>query len=401
MTEFQNKVYSLYSTSNALHPDIWPSLRKFESEIIRMTIKMLNGNKDCCGAVTSGGSESILMAVKAARDYGIKVKGIRVPEVIIPISAHAAFEKASDYFGVKLIKIPVDKETMKVDLSKMRKAITKNTVLLVGSPPNYPSGIIDDIEAIAKMAKERDICCHVDGCLGGFILPWFSKIKGSKIPPFDFSISGVTSMSADTHKYGYAQKGTSVVLFSNKKYRRHMYFVSTDWPGGIYASPTMPGSRPGGVIAVCWAALLTIGKDSYLNIAKEIYQSTRTILEGLKKIEDIKIMGEPLAMVIGFYTEKINIYAVSDAMSRMGWALNSLHRPNGVHLCVTKRTVGKEEKFLNDLRSCIAEVKSDNKLEKEGNAPIYGLASSFPDRTAVKDLISNFLDILLETKEDY
>jgi len=288
-----------------------------------------------------------------------------------------------------------------VDVNKMRKAINSNTILLVGSAPNFPNGMIDDIEEIASIAKQKDICCHVDGCLGGFLLPWFNQIKGSEIPKFDFSVPGVTSMSADTHKYGYAQKGTSVVLFSDKKYRKHMYFVCTDWPGGLYASPSMPGSRPGGLIAVCWAALLTIGKDGYQKTANEIYESSRKILKEIQKIDDIKVMGEPKAMVIAFSAEKFNIFAVSDAMARKGWSLNALHRPNGVHLCVTRKTVGNEDKFIKDLRSCIEEVKDNKSLEKEGNAPLYGLASTFPDRSAVKDLVTNYLDILLETKEDY
>ena len=191
------------------------------------------------------------------------------------------------------------------------------------------------------------------------------------------------------------------MLFSDKKYRKHMYFVSTDWPGGLYASPSMPGSRPGGLIAVCWAALVAMGKEGYMNTAREIFECSKKILSELNKIPDIKVLGNPPAMVLAFAAEGFNIFAVSDAMHRKGWSLNALHRPNSVHLCVTKKTVGKEQKFIDDLKECIDEVKNNMDLAKEGNAPMYGMASSFPDRSAVKDIVYNYLDILLETKEDY
>eukprot|EP01091_Cochliopodium_minus_P009982 TRINITY_DN2580_c1_g1_i1.p1 TRINITY_DN2580_c1_g1~~TRINITY_DN2580_c1_g1_i1.p1 ORF type:complete len:535 (-),score=171.64 TRINITY_DN2580_c1_g1_i1:160-1764(-) len=399
LTEFLNKIYCMYSTSNALHPDIWPSLRKYEAEIIRMTIKMLNGNKDCCGVLTSGGTESILMAIKAARDYGFKEKGISHPEMVVPVTAHAAFEKGASYFKVKLVSIPVG-EDFKVDLRKMKNAINRNTVLLVGSAPNYPHGIIDDIGAIAKMAKENKTLCHVDGCLGGFILPWIQKVKGNKIPPFDFAVDGVTSISADSHKYGYSQKGNSVLVFSDKKYRKHMFFTTTDWPGGLYCSPSVSGSRPGGLIAVTWAVMLFMGKERYLEIATKIYETAQTIKEGVTKIDGIKLMGDPLGFVIAFTASDYNIFSVSDTMAKKGWSLNPIHRPNGVHLCCTNKTVGKEDLFLKDLKESVEIVKNDPLLSKQGNAPVYGLASSFPDRGMIQDLLVGYLDILLETPED-
>lgn len=399
MTDFLNQIYCMYSTSNALHPDIWPSLRKFEAEIIRMAIVMLNGNKNCCGAITSGGTESILMGIKAARDYAKKEKGIDYPEMIIPITAHAAFEKGASYFGIKLIKIPLG-DDFKVDLKKMRSAITKNTVLLVGSAPNYPHGIIDDIEAIGKMAKQNGILCHVDGCLGGFLLPWLRNIKGNKIPKFDFSVEGVTSISADTHKYGYSQKGNSVILFSDKKYRKHMFFSTTDWPGGLYCSPSISGSRPGGLIAVTWAVMISMGKEGYQKVANGIYECAQKIKDGVTKINGLRLLGDPVAFVISFTADDFNIFAVSDTMAKKGWSLNPIHRPNGVHICVTNKTVGKEDLFLSDLKECVEIVRSNPNLAKQGNAPVYGLASSFPDRDMIGDLLIGYMEILLETPED-
>ncbi len=265
-SEFLNRVYCLFSTSNALHPDVWPSLRKMESEVVAMTCRMMRGGPTCCGVITSGGTESLVMAVKAYRDLAAAEKGITAPEMVIPITAHAAFDKAASYLRIKVHWAPV-KEDQTVDVAAMERLCNSNTIMVAGSAPTYPHGMVDDIPAIGALARRRGIGCHVDSCLGGFLLPFLREL-GYAIPEFDFSVPGVTSVSADTHKYGYTQKGTSVIMYASPDIRKYQYFVTVNWPGGLYASPSFAGSRPGGVIAVTWAALVAMGRNGYLERAR-------------------------------------------------------------------------------------------------------------------------------------
>lgn len=222
-TELMNQAYSLFSLSNPLHPDVFPSVRKFEAEIIRMTADMMRGDENVCGAVTSGGTESILMAVKAYRDRAKK----KNPEMIVPVTAHAAFDKAGQYFGVKVVHITLTSD-WKADVSALERAINKNTIMIAGSAPEFAHGMIDPIPEMAAIAMRHNIPFHSDCCLGGYLLPWLRQMGIDKITPFDFGVPGVTSISVDTHKYGYANKGTSVVLFKNEDYRRPMFFVEAN-----------------------------------------------------------------------------------------------------------------------------------------------------------------------------
>jgi len=399
-TEFLSKVYSYFALTNGLHPDLFPSVRKFEAEVIRMTINMLHGGDSCAGTTTSGGTESILMAMKTYRDWARVEKGITEPEFICATTAHAAFDKSAHYFGMKLIHVPVTGD-YECDVAAMEKAITKNTVCLVGSAPAFPHGIIDDITRIAALAKKHKIGCHVDGCLGGFILPFIQQLPGNQIRPWDFAVDGVTSISADTHKYGYAPKGTSVLCFRSAELRKHMYFVATEWPGGIYCSPTMLGSKPGALVAGAWASMVTMGEQGYLKSAKDIWDTTKEIIEGIKDLSpDLYILGDPKAMVVAFASKKYNVYQLSDALTEQGWNLNTLYKPACIHICVTNRHVGKAEKFLESLREALRKVKENPEDVKKDKAAIYGMAATFPDRSMVKDLISIYLDVCLGTSAD-
>jgi len=250
---FLNRVYAIQSQSNPLHPDLWPSATKFEAEIVAMTASMLGGGQAAAdapvaGTVNSGGTESILLAMKTYRDFARARRGIAVPEIVAPVTAHAAFDKAARFFDMPLVRVPVD-ESYRADMGALAAAVTDRTAVVVGSAPNFPHGVIDPIPEIAALAAERGIGCHVDACLGGFILPWAERL-GYPVPPFDFRLPGVTSMSADTHKYGYAAKGSSVVLYRGRDLRQFQYYTVTDWPGGLYLSPTFAGSRPGQSVTV-------------------------------------------------------------------------------------------------------------------------------------------------------
>jgi sphinganine-1-phosphate aldolase len=391
--EFLNKVYAINSQSNPLHADVWPSATKFEAEIVAMTADMLGGaGQDICGTLSSGGTESIMLAMKTYRDRARQEKGITRPEMIVPITAHAAFDKASQYFNIKTVHIPMD-ENFRADVSAARKAITRNTVVIVGSAPSFPHGAIDPIAELSELAREHGIGFHTDACLGGFVLPWAEKL-GYPVPPFDFRLPGVTSMSADTHKYGYAAKGTSVVLYRGKDLLHYQYYTATDWPGGLYFSPTFAGSRPGALSAACWAAMTTIGADGYLAATRKILETAEKIKSGIRKIPELRLLGDSL-FVVAFASDTLDIYKVLDAMAHEGWSLNGLHKPACVHLCVTLRhaQVGVAERFLRDLETAVTHVKA-NPAEKGTMAPVYGMASTMPLRGLVSDMLKKYLDLM-------
>lgn len=395
LTAILTEVYGRCAWANPLHPDVFPHVRKMEAEVVKMCVNIFNGGEDACGSVTSGGTESILMACLSYRQIGYE-KGIRYPEIVAPISCHAAFEKAAYYFRMKLVHVPVDPETRKCDLNAMARAINSNTVVLVASAPQFPHGIIDPVEEIAQLAQKYKLACHVDCCLGGFILP-FMDAAGYPIAPFDFRVPGVTSISADTHKYGYAPKGSSVVLYKSRKLRSNQFFVSTDWQGGIYASPTLAGSRAGAVVAACWAALMYMGKSGYINATRKVIETTRKIEAALLEVNDIFIFGKPQVSVIAIGSKVFDIYLLSSALTQRGWNLNSLQLPPSIHICCTLRHTkeGVADQLITDIKECITDIMKRPEEKATGSAAIYGLAQSIPDRNLVKDIALAFLDACL------
>jgi glutamate/tyrosine decarboxylase-like PLP-dependent enzyme len=398
---FLDRVYALHSQSNPLHADIWPSAGKFEAEIVAMTAAMLNGSgaegeSRVSGTVTSGGTESIVLAMKAYRDYGRRVRGIARPEVVVPASAHAAFDKARDILGLRVIKVPVAAD-LRADVAAMARAITRRTVALVGSAPSFPHGVIDPIPQLAELAGARGVGLHVDACLGGFVLPFAARLlPAGQVPAFDFRLPAVTSMSADPHKYGYAAKGVSVVLYRGAELRRQQYFVNTDWSGGLYFSPTFAGSRPGGLSAACWAAMVNLGDAGYLDATRRILASAAEARAAIAAIPGLRVLGDPL-WVIAFEGEGFDIYRVLDLMNARGWSLNGLQRPPAVHLCVTLRHTqpGVIARFAAELGAAVAEVKA-SPPRPGGMAPVYGMAGKFPVRGAVAELLRRYVDKLYE-----
>ena len=392
--DFLNEVYAINSQSNPMHFDTWPSSVKFEAEIVAMTANMLgaDGTEDeIAGTVSSGGTESILLAMKTYREWGRVEKWITRPEMIVPTTAHAAFDKASQFFNIKAIRVPVG-DDFRADVKATRAAITKNTVVIVGSAPPFPHGIVDPIEELSELAREHNIGFHTDACLGGFVLPWAEKL-GYPVPPFDFRLPGVTSMSADTHKYGYAAKGTSVVLYRGSKLRRHQYYMITDWPGGLYLSPTLAGSRPGALSAACWAAMISIGEKGYLEATRRILETADLLKKAINEMPELYVFGNPL-FNIAFASHELDIYAISDQMGQRGWGLNGLQHPPGVHLCLTLRHTqpGLAEHFIVDLQESVEWVRNHpNQVGSMG--PIYGMASNVALGGAVRDILKDVLDI--------
>lgn len=396
--EFLNQVYAITSQSNPLHSDLWPSVSKFEAEIIEMTATMLSSkmtDDPICGTVTSGGTESILLAMKTYRDFAKVSKNINKPEVIVPVTAHAAFDKACQYFNIKMRHIPVN-EYFQADIHEVKKAVNKNTIAIVGSAPSFPHGTIDPIEEMSAIALEHHIGFHTDACLGGFVLP-FAEKSGFDVPLFDFRLKGVTSISADTHKYGYAAKGTSVVMYRGENLRHFQYYTVTDWPGGLYFSPTFAGSRPGALSAACWASLLSIGEKGYLEATQKIMAAADEIKQGISEIPELYILGKPL-WVIAFGSNELNIYRVLDEMTQKGWSLNGLHNPSCIHIATTLRHTreGITERFIKDLKKAVEKVKTTPDTKK-GMAPVYGMAATLPARGIVSDILKKYLDTYYKT----
>jgi sphinganine-1-phosphate aldolase len=386
---FLARAYALHSQHNPLHVDLWPSTTKLEAEIVAMTAALLGGGEDVTGVVSSGGTESIMLAVKAHRDRA----GVEAPQMVLPETAHAAFDKAAHCFGVEARKVPVGPD-MRADVAATRDAVTDRTVLIVGSAPSFPHGVIDPIQELSELARSRGIGFHTDACLGGFLLP-FAERLGHPVPPFDFRLPGVSSMSADTHKFGYAAKGTSVVLYRGDELRHAQYFAFTDWPGGLYMTPTFAGSRPGALSAACWAALVSLGVDGYTDAARRILEAAAVIRRGIEAIDGLRVLGDPL-FCIAFATEddELAVYRVMDAMTARGWSLNGLHHPPAVHICTTLRHAqpGVPERFVDDLRASLEEVRRAPEAEG-GMAPVYGMAATLPDRGAVAGMLKGFMDM--------
>ena len=395
---FLTEAYEAFAHSNVLQRDMYPSSTKLEGEIVAMTLAMLHGESasDACGVLTSGGSESLMTAVYTYREWGREAKGITEPEMIWPLTAHCALDKGAHYFGVKVHRAPVT-DDYRADVAWIADHINANTVALVGSAGNYPHGVIDPIAELGALALEHDIGFHVDGCLGGFILPWGEKL-GYDIPRWDFRVPGVTSISADTHKYGYALKGTSVLTYSRKDLRKHQYFTVGGWPGGIYLSPGMAGSRSGGLIAATWASMVSQGEAGYLKVAGGIFETATKLREGIEGIPELKILGDPYFLV-AFTSNEVGIYHVNDALAEKGWRLNGLQLPDALHFCITRpnTSAGLIEKFLDDLRQSVAEAKAlpPDAVPKSG--ALYGLSGSGAEGVAmVEDLLAGALDAFYE-----
>lgn len=401
LTDLMTKVYGLAAWTNPLHPDAFPGVRKMEAEIVKICCDLFHGDANSCGCVTSGGTESIVLACKAYRDYARDVKGIENPNMVVPITAHAAFDKAAAMLDMQIIHVPVDPKTQRVDTRKMKSLLNSSTCMLVGSAPQFPHGSMDDIETIASLGLKYDIPVHVDACLGGFLVV-FMKDAGFPLKPFDFSVKGVTSISADTHKYGYAPKGSSVILYSKPEYRHQQWFTFPDWPGGIYATATIAGSRPGGIIAACWAALLSYGYQGYVDATRSIIQTTKQIAKDISKINGIHIIGEPDVSVIAFGSDHFNIYGLSDGLSKRGWNLNVLQFPSAIHICVTllHTQSGVAERFVSDVKELTEKAMADPKACDTGSAAIYGMAQSLPDRSIVDQITRAYLDSLYSTNSD-
>jgi glutamate/tyrosine decarboxylase-like PLP-dependent enzyme len=354
---------ALYSAENGLNVLAFPSIGVMQHDIVCNTASLLGADDPASGGavegyLTSGGTESLLQAVKTARDVG-RERGVARPAVVAGESAHAAFTKAADYFDVDLVRVPVGAD-FRVRASALANACTRNTIMVVGSAPTYPHGVIDPIADIAALAAERGILCHVDACMGGFLLPFLAEL-GRWSQPFDFRIPGVTSMSADVHKYGYASKGVSVILYRTHALARKQLFVTTDWLGGFYASTAMAGTRPAGPIAAAWAALMHIGRAGYLELTRTAHDAARELRAGIESVEGLAVRGDPPATVMAFGArdpDALDIFAVGERLAAQGWYLDRQNRPDSLHATVHAGSAATVPALVTDLRRAVREVGS-------------------------------------------
>lgn len=391
-SQFLKDAYSLFMSENGLNPMAFKSLKKMESEVIRMTVDLFHGDNAAVGTMTSGGTESIMLAIKTYRDRARKLKPwVRRPEVIVPESVHVAFDKAGKYFDVKIVHAPLDKD-YRVSVKAVKKLINRNTILLVGSAPQYPQGVIDPIEELSALALKKNLPLHVDACVGGFILPFIEK-NGHSLPGWDYRVPGVTSISADLHKYGYAAKGASTITYRSMDYLKHQFFVFENWPGGIFASPSLPGTRPGGAIAAAWATLMTHGVEGYQKLAAEAFDNVQRMMKGINQIPGLRVCGEPHATIFAYESTDpaINIYAVADQMDAKGWFINRQQRPESLHAMVTVAHTQAVEKYLIDLKEAVAFVKANPSNNHEGNAAMYGMMAKIPFRSIIKKTVHTMM----------
>ena len=377
ITKVAEEAYLKFFHANALNPTVFNSLRQFENDILSMAADLFHGDEETAGSLTSGGSESILMAVKTYRDEARALHPeIKEPEMILPVSAHASFEKAAHYFGVKAVHIPLTDE-YKAGLNALEKAITPNTILIVGSAPAYPQGIVDPIAEMGQLALKYGLRFHVDACLGGFILP-FVKDIGYPVPDFDFYVPGVSSISADLHKYGFTAKGVSAILYRNSELRRYQYFAYADWPGGLFVSPSATGTRPGGAIASAYAVLNYLGRKGYQKFARTIMNITVKLKDGIDDIPELYILGKPEAGVFTFGSDSINIHTLADILEEKGWVIDQQTNPDCLHFMVTPAHEAVVGSFLSDLKAAVVEVKNSPEAAKGNSAALYGMKAVLP-----------------------
>ena len=353
------EAYTMFMSENALGPLAFPSLKKMEDDVVDMGLSLLNGPDGAIGNMTSGGSESIFLALKSARDRAIsegRVSG--QPEIVVPYSAHLAFDRACHYLGIQIHRVSLGIDLC-ADPDAMEKAITSNTILLAGSAPCYPFGLIDPIEDIAAIAKEKDIWMHVDACVGGYFAP-FARMNGVDLPVFDFCAEGVLSMSADLHKYGYAAKGASTVLYRREDLHKHQIFDSEAWPGGRMVTPTAAGTRPGGAIAAAWAVMNYLGEEGYRQRAKSVVSTRQKLQSAVENLDALHVHGNPKLGLIAFGSDRVKIFSVYKKLFDRGWFTSVSTQPKGVHLMLTPAHEAVIDEYIFDLRAAVEETLSED-----------------------------------------
>jgi sphinganine-1-phosphate aldolase len=393
---FLKEAGNAFFSESYLNPFAFKSLQRMELDVIAMAKDLLHGDEEVTGTMTSGGTESIFLSVYTYREKARQERKLKkTPELVMAVSAHPAFEKAAHMLGIKVKKAPLDKQ-YQVDVKALEKLISPNTILIVASAPSYPHGIIDPIEAISALAVQHRVPFHVDSCIGGFVLPWVDKLKPGLIAPWDFRLPGVTSISADTHKFAYGSKGSSVLLYRNINYLRHQFFITTDWPGGIYASPTFMGSRSGIPIATAWASMQALGQEGYLAIMEKILAGVQRFKDGVEAIPELQIIGQPLTNIFAFTSahKKVDLFVVADVLAGKGWSVDRQHKPDSIHFTVMQHNLEVIDQYLSDLKEAVSYAKSTPNAKTQGDAALYGLMARLPLRGMVANNVRKLFEDL-------
>jgi len=367
------EAYRRFSGANALNTAAFPSLRQMQTEVIEMAGAWLGSPATAAGYFTSGGTESILMAVKAARDQFRTEASITHPNIVLPTSAHAAFDKAAAYFGVELRRVAVQSD-WRADVTAMAEKIDQNTILIVGSAPQYPQGVIDDIPALADLAQRQNINCHVDACMGGVSLAYLSRL-GHQIPPWNLQVEGVTSISVDLHKFGYTSKGASVIMYADKRLRSYQGFFTDQWLGGVYASSGMLGTKSGGAIAAAWAVMHFLGDDGYLRLTQSARVATEQLAHHISGHPHLSLLAQPDALLLSFIAndpQRLNVYAVADEMWKRGWYIDRQEPPQSLHCTINAVHESVIDAMIVDLDESIVIVLDTGKT---GDVGAYGTLS--------------------------
>jgi sphinganine-1-phosphate aldolase len=378
--------YTEFLSENGLDFTVFQSLLRLERDLAAFGARHLRGDRRVVGNFTSGGTESIILAVKAARDYyREKRPEIERPEMILPATAHAAFHKAGHYLDVTPVTVSVDPRTFKADVAAVRAAVTANTILLVGSAPSYAHGVVDPVAQLAALALEKELWLHTDACMGGFLLPYLRRL-GQPVPDFDFSVPGVSSISMDLHKYAYTPKGASLILYRDKALRRHQIFACSRWVGYTIVNNAVQSSKSGGPMAAAWAVLNYIGDAGYLEIARRKRAAVEKIAAGIERIDGLRLLARPDMTLVSFTSDEVNVFHIVDEMNGRGWyiqpALSFDNSPAHIHLSVTASNVGREAELLRNLAECveIARHLTDGPLTAALAAGLEGL-----DPAAISD----------------
>ena len=384
--QFLKQAHNQFFSENTINPFAFESVGRLERDIIRMTADLLHGGEEAVGVVTGGGSESIFLAVYAYREWARK-RGRRrgVPEMVVPASIHPAFFKAAHMLGIRLRQVPLG-EDRSADAQRMAAAVNERTILLACSAPAFPYGVVDRVEEVAAVARRHDLPLHVDACVGGFMLPWVEAL-GYEVPRWDFRVEGVTSMSTDLHKFAYGAKGASVLLYRRMDFLRHQFFILPDWCGGIYASPTVLGTRSVGPMAAGWAALRSLGREGYLRIARRIMEATDRLRAALAAIPEIEVLGAPHMNLLAYTTRnnRPDLFVVADQLEARGWMVDRQQNPNSIHLTLMSHNIEVLDRYLADLRAAVAYAKEHPEATARGNAALYGLMARLPFKGMVED----------------
>ncbi len=352
----------LFLGTNALDPTVFPSVLGLETELVRMVASLLGGGPSAVGNFTSGGTESIMLAVKAARDHArARRPDLARPELVLPVTAHAAFHKAADYLGLTPVMVPVDPATCTPDPDAIRRAVTDDTALIVASAPSFAHGVVDPIADIGAVALERDVPFHVDACVGGFLLPFFRRL-GADVAPFDLSVPGVTTLSVDLHKYAFAPRGASLLLHRDDTLRRRQIFACAEWTGYTVVNTAVQSSRSAGPLAAAWATVRFLGGEGYLALARKTLDATRRLIAGVEAIDGLSLMGRPNFSMIAAVADGFSVFHVVDEMKARGWTIQAQLAydetlPENLHFSVNPGNAHQIDAMLADLADAVEAAK--------------------------------------------